>query len=156
MVSRARPLGYERRLELVPEGKAVRWVAVRFAGDISATRTPAHQSCRWPRLGREKPHLGAGREALSSMWLCCVPPASSRGRASARTRWQGQRFPGSSSGIPEADRVDLELRDNKLMTGTVRSQKDGRGGGGVRVCLPHSSKFCDVARLHLISIVVGM
>ena len=49
--------------------------------------------------------------------LLRVPPAPSADKASDRTRWQGEIFIVSTSIIAgHTERVDLELRGNKLIT----------------------------------------
>lgn len=157
MVSRARLLGCESRLELVPGSES----GALGSGEV-CWRHQCHQDSCTPVLsvavpgeGKTTPGSRARSPFLCGFAVSLQRPLAPGLQLALAGKGKGSQGPALAS-QRQAARVGLELRDNTLMTGTVNSQKD-RGWGVVRVCLPHSSsKFCDVARLHLISIVVGM
>ena len=93
----------------------MRWVVVRFAGDISATRTPAHQSCRWLCLGRENHAWEQGEKPfpLCGFAVSLQCPLGAGLQLALAGKGKGSQGPALAS-QRQAARVDLELRDNKL------------------------------------------
>lgn len=75
--------------------------------------------------GEGKPHQGAGEKPfpLGGFAVSLQRPLGAELQLAPTGKDKGSQGPALAS-QRQADRVDLELRGNKLMTGTVRSQKD--------------------------------
>ena len=120
VVSRAKLLGWESRLELVLESES----ALLGGGEVcwrrNATTTAAHQSSWRPGSRERSPFPPPPRGLAVSLQrpLGTEPNLAPAG--------EGKCFQGPAPLSPRrANRVNLELRDNKVTADTVRSQKDG-------------------------------
>lgn len=101
------------------------WVVVR----LLATSVPPGLLSTSPVGGCARGGKNHTWEQVRSPFLCGFAvslqrPLGAELQLAPAGKDKGSQSPALAS-QRQADRVDLELRDNKLMTGTVRSQKDG-------------------------------